>query len=328
MSACSSPDPGDLFAEDPGGLLADGGGGSGGGANGGSGGGETGSCSAEGTWATFVEVGVGWQSGTIAPGAGTVRQWILSDRQIAGGAYMETARACGVGAQGVPLGSPWFATNAFPSLGLESEWTGVTFAEALFDDPEHGPPRVALNVQVETADPTHASVGDRFTSEALPFTFGVEGLNQNDWPPIEMMAPLMVDHDNDGNPGISGTPFSGPVPGEPEGTVFLEPRLDLNDPPTRASQLFMALRTRAALQGTLVSCDPPRMEGEVLPESLKIETRNVACTVVETGAPCNPDQVKFIDTNLPVFEPNNTSRVVSIKVDPSTTCADVRAMQF
>jgi hypothetical protein len=279
-----------------------------------------------GTWATFVEVGVGWESGTIRAGAGTTRQWVIGKRSVQDGRVIETARACGIGAQGVPLGSPWFSTIDVPAIMLESEWTGVEFAPELFDSGRL--PEVLLEVSLGSSDPANAQLGDTFSTPDLPFSFGVEGLAPDAWPPTDEMRPLTVDHDGDGNPGLTGFPFQGPVPGEPDGTVFRNPRLGLEVETPRAAALYMTIRTRAALSGSLVSCDPPRFEGEVAGNSLLIETRNVDCKVADTNAPCDPAQVGFIDTNLPAFESNGVSRVVSVKIPDDSSCADVRAMDF
>jgi hypothetical protein len=280
-------------------------------------------CSVEGTWATFVEIGVGWESATIAPGAGTVRQWTLGQRRFTGANVLDVTRACGIGAFGVPLGSPWFSTRAFPQIPLESEWTGVQFLPELFDGGRLPPVELLTTVTGDPADP----VGGTFETEAKPFMFGVDELGPEDpWPDVAGMQSLMVDHDWDAHPGLTGVPFTGSVPGETDGATFTEPRLGIEPMPARASALFLGIRTRAALTGTLVTCD--RFEGEVIPESLQIESRNVGCTVVGTNAPCSPEQVGFIDTNLPRFQPNGTSIVVGVRVPSNTTCAEVREKDY
>ena len=285
------------------------------------------SCTLDGTWATFVEIGVGWSSTTISDGAGTVRQWTLGTRRFTGENVIDVTRACGIGAQGVPLGSPWFSTRAFPTIPLDSEWTGVQFLPELFDSGRLPPVELVTTVTGNPADP----VGGTFDTEAKPFMFGVDELGPEDaWPDVAAMQGLMVDHDWDTHPGLTGVPFTGAVPGEPEGTMFTEPRLGIEPQPARASALFLGIRTRAALRGTLVTCD--RLEGHVIPESLQIESRNVGCTVLGTNAPCSPEQVSFIDSNLPVFQPNGgahaPSVVVGLRVPSNTTCAEVRAMDF
>jgi len=142
--------------------------------------------------------------------------------------------------------------------------------------------------------------------------------------------PLLYDNDQDGLPGITGLPFQGQVPGEAQGVAFQDPRLTIQaNPPPRASKLFLALRTRAALEGKLTSCEPtPRLEGEVIPQTLRVETRNVACMVDGTDQYCDPTQSKFIDDNLPAFNPNGTSRFVGVKVRDGIGCPEVRALKF
>lgn len=284
-------------------------------------------CDMEGTWATFVEVGVGWESGTIRPGAGTTKQWILSRRHLVSGGAIDEARACGIGAKGVPLGSPWFSTIDLPEVGLPSEWTGVTFSPELFDSGRLA--EIQVPSRITSKNPSAPVIGDGFATDPVPFQFGIDGFGQDvPWPTVAEALPHMVDHDGDGLPGLTGAPFQGQVPGEADGVVFKDPRLDLTGTPARTSGLHMAIRTRAGLRGTLVSCDPPRMEGDVIPSTLVIETRSVGCTVAGSGQPCTPDQSNFIDSNLPNFVANGTSRVVIVKVPDDTTCKEVRDLEY
>jgi hypothetical protein len=282
-------------------------------------------CTLTGTWATYVEVGVGWESATILAGAGTTRQWILSHRRSDASGTVDTARACGIGAKSVPIGSPWFHTIAVAML-FDSEWTGVTFSPALFDSGLL--PEVILPINIRSASSTHLARGDQFTTQPVPFQFGVNGLGTDAaWPNAADIVPFLADHDADGHPGLTGSPFEGAVPGENPPVNFLFPRLNLDKDPPRASALYMAIRTRSALGGALTSCSPPRFDGSADPATLQIDVRSVACTVAGSGD-CDATESAFIDTNLPVFKPNGTSRVVSIKVPDRTTCAQVRAMKF
>jgi hypothetical protein len=298
----------------------------------------TADCGQVGTWAIFVEVGVEWQSTVISPGAGTVKQWILSRNSIGpDGRLQSTAHACGIGAQNVPLGSPWFSTIEVPQLQMPHEWTGVQFSADLFDKGtlEETP----IPVAITSPDPQNPAIGDEFTTQPAPFTFGLQGLDPNaPWPTRDEIPPYLFDSDQDGNPGVTGLPFSGHVPGEPDGINFSDPRLTITvNPPPRASLLFLALRTRAGLQGRLSACAPepnqhdtlgPRLDGIVIPNTLLVELRNVSCTVTGANALCLPDQVKFIDDNLPQFKPNGTSRFVGLKVPDDTTCLKVRSLKY
>jgi hypothetical protein len=308
--------------------LAGSGGGSGGAPTGGNGSG--GDCDITGTWATFVEVGVEWSSQTIKPGAGTTKQWIISERSLQGGHLIDRARACGIGAYGVPLGSPWFAIQDIPDLGIFNEWTGVRFLPGLFD--RSALPTIDIRTTLELQQIGQVRVGDVFNTEAVPFPFGFEGWGQPEWPTdLAALRPLLVDHDGDGKPGMTGDPFTGGVPGI-DAVDFNYPRLGVSVDPTvpipRAKALYMTLRTQAALRGEVVSCDPMRVEGEVLSGSLKIDTHIVDCDVVGTDAPCTEEQIRFIDSNLPRFESNQVSEMVSFKVAAGTTCAEIRGMDF
>ena len=280
-------------------------------------------CDITGTWAIFVEVGVGWKSAVISPGAGTVRQWILS-RIVVGptGQLASVAHACGIGAQNVPLGSPWFAT-------VLNEWTGVQFLPGLFDSGTLAD--VPIPVSVSSSNVRHPTIGDDFRTEPSPFGFGLNGLDgAAPWPTTDQIAPFIVDADQDGFPGITGLPFHGQVPGEAEGVEFQDPRLTITvDPPPRAAKLFLALRTRAGLEGKLASCSPtPRLEGDVVPATLLVETRNVACLVDGTGTPCDAAQIAFIDQNLPAFNANGASKFIGVKVRDTISCAEVRSMDY
>lgn len=299
LAGCSSEPEGDVFG----------------------GSGET--CDLVGTFGTFVEVGVEWESGTIKPGAGTTRQWILSTRQRTPTGYVDSAVSCGIGARLVPSGSPWFATRDFPPpINLPSEWTGVTFDLALFDRGEL--PVVPIDIVVGGPDPASAALGTRLRTTSPPFEHGSAGLPPDSWPARAEFGPFLRDQDGDGQPGLTGSPFEGQVRGEPPGTNFVDPRLGIEADPSRTDALHMAIRTRAFLDLTLVSCDPPRFEGTVQAGTLLIETRAVGCRVAQTQAPCDDAQVGFIDGNLPQFKSNGVSRVVSLALPQGATCADVR----
>jgi hypothetical protein len=315
IGGCGAPDDPHLFEDDPS-LVSSGGAPPSGNVP----------CDMNGLWATFVEVGVEWESNTILAGAGTVRQWILTERTGAGTPQgLELSRVCGIGAFGVPLGSPWFSTISVPEIQLKSEWTGVQFLPQLFDN--GALPVYEVQSQSNSVNPGVYAPGDVYRLAAVPFSFGLEGLGEQPWPEIGGMQPFVIDHDRDSYPGIAGVPFQGHVPGEPDGVDFLPPRLSLEVEPRRAARLFLTLRTRGALEGQVVSCDPTRIEGIVVPSTLLIESRNVGCLVVG-AADCAPEEVQFIDSNLPKFAPNGTSTMVTLSVPHGTTCSDVRAMSF
>jgi hypothetical protein len=145
-----------------------------------------------------------------------------------------------------------------------------------------------------------------------------------------MKASYMRDHDGDNRIGLTGTPFVGLVPGT--NARFQNPRLDIDvagtgKPIPRTDGLHMAIRNRARLDLRLVSCNPPRFEGIVIPGTLLIETRNVGCTIADTnGEPCTDAYIGFIDGNLPQFVHNGTSQVVSVKAPPDMTCARARTL--
>ena len=291
-----------------------------GGASGGSsGGGNAGGasptldCGMQGTWATFVEVGVEWESLVIRPGAGTVRQWILAERDVFGNEARDTAVTCGIE-------SPFFST-------ILDSWIGVSFLDALFDS--GAVPTTELTSTVQAVDPTNLAIGDSFEAAPAPLVLGIDGLDAvAPWPDVAQIQPFLRDHDQDTFPGITAEPLEGPVPGTPLGTMFSDPQLEIADGAPQASLLFMAIRVRAALRGSLTSCDPPRLEGEAGAETLQIQLRNVGCLVSGTSSPCSTDQAAFIDSNLPEFVPNGISVLVSIKVPPGTSCAEVRALDF
>jgi hypothetical protein len=282
-------------------------------------------CDMSGTWGTLVEVAVEWSSITISPGTGSVRQWILSERTMSATGGIDVARSCGIGTRGTPLGSPWFATNEIagdpPAL---SEWTGVSFSDDLFDNETL--PLSTLDITLNQGDPRALAIGNPITTSIVPFSHGVDGLDPAEWPELEEMKAYARDHDGDGYPALTGLPFQGEVPGTNGTQHFQNPRLTLatSPPPPRASALFLAIRNRAALHLQLSSCSPPTFVGGA--SDLFIETRNMGCTVADTGQPCIPDQYKFIDFALPQFNANGISRVISKKLPPGSTCPDVRRL--
>ena len=124
-----------------------------------------------------------------------------------------------------------------------------------------------------------------------------------------------VDHDGDGQPGIKALPrtdagFSAPP-------LSLDGALNPNGP--RASELFLATRTRVQLDGQRDSCTTASGPAQVhLFESHVIGCRR------NDGTICTPTESDFIDSNQPAFTIGSATYTMA-QLPDGATCADVRA---
>jgi hypothetical protein len=123
------------------------------------------------------------------------------------------------------------------------------------------------------------------------------------------------DHDGDGQPGIKALPrtdagFSAPP-------LSLEGALNPNGP--RASELFLATRTRVQLDGQRDSCATASGPAAVhLFESHVIGCRR------NDGSICSSTESDFIDSNQPAFTIGGATYTMA-QLPDGATCADVRA---
>jgi hypothetical protein len=123
-----------------------------------------------------------------------------------------------------------------------------------------------------------------------------------------------VDVDQDGNPGISATPKTGP------GFVQTPVSLPLLGVGARADKLYLASRTGVALSGTLTSCTEQAGDAAVI----FFDSHVVGCHV-SGGAACTADQINFVDSNRTAYT-KMTGPFTSRILPDGATCADARGL--
>jgi hypothetical protein len=271
-------------------------------------------CDFSGTWATQISIDVNWVpqglTGVIlAPGSGKIQQWIRSTRVISGTSTTDTAVVCGITL-------PDFSGTSF----VGGETYGVRFPTSLFDN-GYLPPFAIFGTQADTS-PTTA-----FTTKPSAALIGLTLADPATatWPATITTA---VDTDKDMNPGVTVNAATGAIPGRETGTYSEFPVDVLAD---RANQLFIVIRQVTQLTGAATDCN--HMSGTTtipkIPDSSSgkyaIDSHVIGCNLA-AGGTCSSSQTSFIDDTQPVFSPSGSASFASVRVKPSATCADVRAM--
>lgn len=97
--------------------------------------------------------------------------------------------------------------------------------------------------------------------------------------------------------------------------------LAYNVPAVNLDEVYVALRTRFGLTGEVFSTD--LLIGEI---EASIELGILGCNIAGGGA-CTPDQIGVVKNLNPVItqQPGNPSLFRAVRVDPTTTCADIVA---
>lgn len=127
---------------------------------------------------------------------------------------------------------------------------------------------------------------------------------QGEWP----------DHDGDGAPGIA-TRMLGPSDGP-----YAFPPLDLLSV-RRLRELALGLRVVVGFDGELDGCDV--MRGTTSQGS--IETRAVGCTASSAPFACTPDELEFLNNNLPVWNAGN-GRFEARRLPATAQCGEARRL--
>jgi hypothetical protein len=313
-------DPGsgdDGFGSTDGGSSSSGGGNGEGGAHPPAEGGTT--CNYTGTWATKLTIAVNWTpqglTGVIlAPGSGSIQQWVLSSRVQTGTKTTDTAVVCGVAL-------PDFSGTAF----VGGETYGVRFPNSLFDN-DYLP---SFTINGTLSDSTARA---KFSTSASAALLGLTLANPTtaSWPST---ITTEVDVDQDGFPGVTVNAASGAIPGMPSGDYSNFP-VDVSS--DRANQLFIAIRQVTQLTGAASDCD--HISGTVTipqlpnanaaldpthPTKSAIDSHVIGCNLV-AGGTCSSSQISFIDGTQPVFTPSGSTEFTSVRM-PGATCSDVRS---
>ncbi|MET0283345.1 MAG: hypothetical protein ABW352_02705 [Polyangiales bacterium] len=258
-------------------------------------------CPVHGTFALTLEADVHWE-GTrlfgivpiIVPGDGKVAVQTLVSIAPEGPAHPVTVRACGAKL-------PDFAASIGEVYGADipaEVWDGLS---------------LRWNTQAHFGC---ASSGCAFTTDPVTAQLGI-GIPANAaWPSPRDTIPDVVQRDDDGDglPGIRlrmRGPMDGPAYEHPPTSFLLLERV---------SEIQLAIRVGATLDGTLTSCET--REGTT--SAMTLDIRALACRL-DDDTPCDDSQLGFIDDNLPVWTVQ-TATFRAARLPTNATCADVRAL--
>jgi hypothetical protein len=273
-----------------------------------------GTCDFAGTWGTLVQISVMWapmglnlQTFILAPGSGTIKQWVKGVRVQHGTSVADTTVVCGVAL-------PDFQGTAL----VDMQTYGVVFPASLFDN------KYLPSFQVD-ATVTASAPGAGYSASASVALLGLTMANPttDPWPPMVTTA---TDPDMDGNPGVTidvaqGAQYSYIPVGVPA----------IGTPVVTSDKLYVAIRQVTELAGTFTDCD--HASGSVsIPEidgAPAINSHILGCALT-AGGNCTTSgsnsQASFIDNTQPVFTPTGTASFASLRLPDSATCATVREM--
>jgi hypothetical protein len=249
------------------------------------------------TLGIHIVINLSWD-GTLgaSAGSGDFHLWTLATMAASGPALTGNIQVCG---------------NTLPPLPLAALIGGGTVQLEI--------PQSAWDVPSAPKFPTSGMLADWTTGAAITTTrtIALVGLTMPDpaaaWPVSYTMVNA-IDVDQDGNPGISATPKTGP------GFVQTPVALPLLGVGARADKLYLASRTGVALNGTLTSCTEQAGNAAVT----FFDSHVVGCHVTG-GAACTADQINFVDSNRTAYTKMTGTFTSRILAD-GATCADARGL--
>jgi hypothetical protein len=277
-----------------------------------------GPCDFTGTWGSLLTIAVSWapeglnlQTFLLAPGAGTIRQWIKGARVQHGTALEDTTVVCGIDL-------PDFQGTQV----VAGQTYGVIFPDSLFDGTYL--PTFQVDATVTSSDP-----GATYSASASAALLGLTMANPttDPWPATVTTA---TDPDKDGTPGVTVNAAQGPVapPGDAGSYSYIPVGIPAPfQPVVVADKLHLAIRQVTEVTGTVVDCD--HVSGTVtIPEiagQYAINSHVIGCELID-GGDCTDTQASFVDNTQPVFAPSGTTAFASVRLPAGATCATVRSM--
>ncbi len=276
-----------------------------------------GACNFAGTWGAKITIDVTWAAGgllniVIAPGSGTITQWVMSTRTQSGNTVTDTAVVCGIQL-------PDFQGNA----QLVNETYGIRFPNSLFDNGTLT--SFTMNGTVSGSTPTAT-----YTTTPAAALLGLTLANATTavWPAT---ITTEIDEDNDSKPGITANVV-------PPGGGFSFVPLDISVvsfPMTvaRADQLYVAIRQVTSVSAQFSDCDhasgsvtvPQISDTSAGTKKYAIDSQVIGCRVNGSNTDCSANQTNFVEENQPVFVPM-ASTFTSTRLGSGATCATVRAL--
>jgi hypothetical protein len=261
-------------------------------------------CDGAGQWAIRVDTPVKWNGSFILKGGqGTVTNWLLSSRTLNGLDITDSAVLCGA------------QTPDYQSVALlGGENYGITFPDGAFD--KLG--TITLNGTLSSTD-----VGATYSSSTGAALVGASLANPStDAWPASGADVTARDDDGDGHPGVTALSKTG--------AGYSNPPVNITKS-QRAAKIYTAFRqVLASTAGTVTSCT--RVDGTgkvaVLNNKAAIDTHILGCAHASDGADCAAGEAKLLDGAAPVYQPTGDSVITMVKVSATTTCADVKALDF
>jgi len=240
--------------------------------------------------ATHIVINVGW-AGSLAlmGGNGEVHVWTKSQFAVAADGIHVTSRSCG---------------SRLPEIKLSILGGGYSVL-----------PEIPDTIWDVAAMPTFTGLATRSPSGGLVVSPGVAlvGLSMADplaaWPIANGV--VGVDHDADGNLGITALPR--------QGGGFMAPPTSLSQS-TRVDKLFLSIRTVMSLHSDTAGC-PEQDEGTA--DVTKFDNHVIGCHV-SGGSDCTTAERDFVDGNRTVYTIMG-AHYTSQRVSDTATCADVRS---
>jgi hypothetical protein len=277
-----------------------------------------GSCDFAGTWGSLLSIDVSWapmglniQTFVLAPGTGTIRQWIMGVRAQHGTSLVDQTVVCGIALPDF-RGTQIVAGQAY----------GVVFPQSLFDD--MGLPSFEVDATV-----TSLALGATYHSSAAAALLGLWMAHPttDPWPATVMTA---TDPDHDGTPGVTVNAAQGPVPPPDDGGSYSYFPVGIPapfQPVVVSDKLHLAIRQVTVVTGKVVDCD--HISGTVsIPQiagQYAINSHVIGCDLLD-GGECTDTQASFVDNTQPVFTPSGATTFESRRMPAGATCATVRTM--
>jgi hypothetical protein len=269
-------------------------------------------CTFGGTWATKLTIPVSWvpqgiMGVILAPGSGTINQWILQTRTQSGTTLTDSAIVCGI-----------VLPDFQGTVVAGAETYGVRFPDSLFDNNYLPSFTLSGTVSASTTNATYTT-----TSAAALLGIDLPSATTATWPSDSTAFTDSVDSDHDGNPGV--TAFAA------QGAGYSNIPTDIYKS-NRASALYVVIRQVTQVSGTVHDCN--HMSGSVTIPQLSdgsgstkyaIDSHVIGCDYQNDGGACGLLQYTFIDDTQPIFSPSGSSTFASVRVPASTTCTQVRA---
>ncbi len=256
-------------------------------------------------------MGLNLQAFVLAPGKGTIRQWIKGARVQQGKSLVDTTVVCGIQL-------PDFQGTQV----VAGQTYGVIFPDSLFDG-------MHLPTFLVDATVTSSAPGATYTTAATAALLGLTMANPttDPWPATVTTA---TDPDNDGTPGVTvHAPQAGAVPSG-DGGAYSDFPVGIPapfQPVVVSDELHLAIRQVTAVTGMVVDCD--HVSGTVkIPQiagQYAINSHVIGCAVLD-GGECTDTQASFVDNTEPVFTPSGHTTFASVRLPAGATCATVRGM--